>query len=49
MFCKGADYAVTDLPEARTLARWGGQAIVLPYLQGRSTTRLVKEAARHAT
>ncbi|CAN5134094.1 D-glycero-beta-D-manno-heptose 1-phosphate adenylyltransferase [soil metagenome] len=48
VFCKGSDYAVTDLPEARTLARWGGQAIVLPYLQGRSTTRLVKEAARHA-
>lgn len=47
VFCKGADYAVTDLPEARTLARWGGQAVVLPYLQGRSTTRLVKEAARH--
>jgi len=49
VFCKGADYAVTDLPEARTLARWGGQAVVLPYLQGRSTTRLVKEAARHAS
>jgi D-beta-D-heptose 7-phosphate kinase/D-beta-D-heptose 1-phosphate adenosyltransferase len=48
VFCKGADYAVTDLPEAATLARWGGQAVVLPYLQGRSTTRLVKEAARHA-
>ena len=49
VFCKGADYAVTDLPEARTLARWGGQAVVLPYLQGRSTTRLVKEAARHGS
>ncbi len=48
LFAKGADYAVTDLPEARTLARWGGEAVVLPYLQGRSTTRLIEEAIRRA-
>jgi rfaE bifunctional protein kinase chain/domain len=39
---------VTDLPEARTLARWGGQAVVVPYLDGRSTTRLIEEAVRRA-
>ena len=49
VFCKGADYAAGDLPETPTLARWGGQALVLPYLQGRSTTRLVKEASRHGS
>ena len=48
VFAKGADYAVTDLPEARTLARWGGQAVVVPYLDGRSTTRLIEEAVRRA-
>ena len=48
VFAKGADYAVADLPEARTLARWGGEAVVLPYLQGRSTSRLMKEAVRRA-
>ncbi len=48
LFAKGADYAVSDLPEARTLARWGGEAVVLPYLQGRSTTRLIEEALRRA-
>ncbi len=48
LFAKGADYAVADLPEARTLARWGGEAVVLPYLQGRSTSRLMKEAVRRA-
>ncbi|MBW3547820.1 MAG: SIS domain-containing protein [Actinobacteria bacterium] len=48
VFAKGADYAVADLPEARSLARWGGEAVVLPYLQGRSTSRLMKEAVRRA-
>jgi rfaE bifunctional protein nucleotidyltransferase chain/domain/rfaE bifunctional protein kinase chain/domain len=48
LFAKGADYAVADLPEAHALARWGGEAVVLPYLQGRSTTRLIEEAVRRA-
>src|SRR5206468_3143637 len=36
VFAKGADYAVSDLPEAGLLAGWGGEAVVLPYLGGRS-------------
>ena len=48
VFAKGADYAVADLPEAATLASWGGEAVVVPYLQGRSTTRLLEEAVRRA-
>ena len=43
VFAKGADYAVADLPEAALLAAWGGQAVVLPYLGGRSTSRLAQE------
>jgi D-beta-D-heptose 7-phosphate kinase / D-beta-D-heptose 1-phosphate adenosyltransferase len=46
LFAKGADYAIGDLPEAATLAEWGGHAVVLPYLPGRSTSRLVEEARR---
>jgi rfaE bifunctional protein nucleotidyltransferase chain/domain/rfaE bifunctional protein kinase chain/domain len=46
IFAKGGDYAIDDLPEAAALARWGGQVVVLPYLAGRSTTRLVEEAQR---
>jgi rfaE bifunctional protein nucleotidyltransferase chain/domain/rfaE bifunctional protein kinase chain/domain len=48
LFAKGADYSLARLPEADVVARWGGQAVVLPYVEGRSTTRLVKEAARYA-
>ncbi|HEY6709698.1 MAG TPA: PfkB family carbohydrate kinase [Actinomycetota bacterium] len=46
VFAKGGDYALTDLPEAALLATWGGQAVVLPYLEGRSTTQLMKEVVR---
>ena len=46
VFAKGGDYALTDLPEADLLASWGGQAVVLPYLEGRSTTELMKEVVR---
>jgi rfaE bifunctional protein nucleotidyltransferase chain/domain len=46
VFAKGGDYALSDLPEAALLASWGGQAVVLPYLPGRSTTNLMKEVVR---
>ena len=46
VFAKGGDYALTDLPEADLLSTWGGQAVVLPYLEGRSTTQLMKEVVR---
>ncbi|GAA3292173.1 D-glycero-beta-D-manno-heptose 1-phosphate adenylyltransferase [Streptomyces cinereospinus] len=48
VWVKGGDYSVQDLPEAGTLRAWGGQAVVLPYLDGRSTTVLARRAARAA-
>jgi D-beta-D-heptose 7-phosphate kinase/D-beta-D-heptose 1-phosphate adenosyltransferase len=44
IFAKGADYAVSELPEASLLERWGGRAVILPYVAGRSTTRLIQQA-----
>ena len=44
VFAKGGDYAVSELPEAKLLERWGGRAVILPYVAGRSTTRLIEEA-----
>ncbi|WP_273846943.1 D-glycero-beta-D-manno-heptose 1-phosphate adenylyltransferase [Rubrobacter calidifluminis] len=46
IFVKGGDYEARELSEARTLARWGGEVVILPYHEGRSTTRLIEEAAR---
>jgi rfaE bifunctional protein nucleotidyltransferase chain/domain len=48
IWAKGADYAVADLPEAALVASWGGEAVVLPYLAGRSTSQLIQEATRRA-
>ncbi|MFI8206607.1 D-glycero-beta-D-manno-heptose 1-phosphate adenylyltransferase [Streptomyces sp. NPDC085937] len=45
VWVKGGDYSVQDLPEAEVLRTWGGQAVVLPYLDGRSTTLLAQRAA----
>lgn len=49
VFAKGGDYRIEDLPEAAVVARGGGTAVTLPYLAGRSTTRLVQEARRHGS
>ncbi|MFJ6000126.1 D-glycero-beta-D-manno-heptose 1-phosphate adenylyltransferase [Streptomyces sp. NPDC092370] len=48
VWVKGGDYSVQDLPEAEVLRTWGGQAVVLPYLDGRSTTLLARRAAKAA-
>ncbi|MDT0386438.1 D-glycero-beta-D-manno-heptose 1-phosphate adenylyltransferase [Streptomyces dubilierae] len=48
VWVKGGDYSVQDLPEAEALRTWGGQAVVLPYLDGRSTTLLTRRAAKAA-
>lgn len=45
IWAKGGDYLPHDLPEAPTVARWGGQVVTLPYVDGHSTTELLKEVA----
>jgi bifunctional ADP-heptose synthase (sugar kinase/adenylyltransferase) len=49
VWAKGGDYAVADLPEAPVVSGWGGQAVVLPYLTGRSTTMMIQEAVRRGS
>jgi D-beta-D-heptose 7-phosphate kinase/D-beta-D-heptose 1-phosphate adenosyltransferase len=50
VWVKGGDYADGGpaLPESELVARWGGQTVIVPYLDGRSTTRTIA-AARAAT
>ncbi len=48
VWAKGGDYALADLPEAPVLEQWGGQAVVLPYLTGKSTSNLIQEAVSRA-
>ena len=45
LWVKGGDYALADLPEREVLASWDGHAVTVPYVTGRSTTRLIEEMA----
>jgi len=45
IWAKGGDYARAELPEAALVAGWGGQVVLLPYLDGRSTTGIAERAA----
>jgi D-beta-D-heptose 7-phosphate kinase / D-beta-D-heptose 1-phosphate adenosyltransferase len=48
VWAKGGDYRIGELPEAELVRGWGGEPVVLPFLHGRSTTRLIEEAALRA-
>jgi rfaE bifunctional protein nucleotidyltransferase chain/domain len=40
---KGGDYDMSKLAETRLVESWGGHALALPFVQGYSTTQLVKK------
>ena len=44
VWVKGGDYTPGDLPEAQVVEARGGQVVVLPYLNGRSTTAILDQA-----
>ncbi|OLT35200.1 hypothetical protein BJF79_07095 [Actinomadura sp. CNU-125] len=48
IWVKGGDYTVSELPEARLMASWGGRTLMVPYIPERSTTRLI-ELARESS
>ncbi|MET9833273.1 D-glycero-beta-D-manno-heptose 1-phosphate adenylyltransferase [Streptomyces sp. NPDC006385] len=45
IWAKGGDYAMARLPEAPLVESWGGQVVLFPYLDGRSTTGIAERAA----
>ena len=40
---KGGDYDMSKLPETALVESWGGHALALPFVQGYSTTALLKK------
>ncbi|WP_422774374.1 PfkB family carbohydrate kinase [Plantactinospora sp. WMMC1484] len=48
VWVKGGDYGTgadgPELPEAEIMQRWGGHTVVVPYLDGRSTTDMITAA-----
>ncbi|MBW3549228.1 MAG: D-glycero-beta-D-manno-heptose 1-phosphate adenylyltransferase, partial [Actinobacteria bacterium] len=48
LWAKGGDYAHEQLPETDALRAWGGRTVILPFVDGRSTSRLIEEVALRA-
>lgn len=42
VWVKGGDYTPETLPETELVRGWGGEVVVVPYHDGRSTTRLTR-------
>ena len=42
LYVKGGDYDMDTLEEARVVRSWGGDAVSIPFVDGYSTTLLVK-------
>ncbi|WP_432495054.1 PfkB family carbohydrate kinase [Kineococcus auxinigenes] len=45
VWAKGGDYGGAELPEAELVRSWGGRVVLLPYLDGRSTTSILAAGA----
>lgn len=43
VFVKGGDYAIDDLPEAPLVEELGGKVEILPLVEGRSTTNVIRK------
>lgn len=48
VYVKGGDYDITSIPEYPVVASYGGKALALSFVKGRSTTRLIKKAKGRA-
>ena len=40
---KGGDYTVESLPESKIIHGYGGKVMILPLLEGRSSTRIIDQ------
>jgi rfaE bifunctional protein nucleotidyltransferase chain/domain len=45
---KGGDYQADDLPETRLVRDLGGEVVILPFTEGRSTTGLIRRVVESA-
>ncbi len=42
VYVKGGDYDMESIPETGLVRSWGGQAVAIPFVEGYSTTSLVR-------
>jgi rfaE bifunctional protein nucleotidyltransferase chain/domain len=41
IWVKGSDYTASSMPETPLVTSWGGRVVLLPLLNGRSTTQIL--------
>lgn len=44
IYVKGGDYTLDRLPEAELAQSWGGRTVIIPFVEGYSTTELLARA-----
>ena len=49
VYVKGGDYTVERLPEARIVASYGGETVLIPEVPGRSSTNMIKKIQKIET
>lgn len=42
IYVKGGDYSIETLPEAAIVSSYGGQTVLVPMVEGRSTTNVIR-------
>ena len=45
--CKGGDYKKEDLPETKIVESYGGEVIILNFVEGKSTTNIIEKINRN--
>lgn len=46
IYAKGGDYNPESLPEAPVVKEYGGRIVILPFVEGRSTTSIIEKIRR---
>lgn len=46
IYAKGGDYCIATLPEAKAVAAFGGKTILIPLVEGRSTSNIIQKISK---
>lgn len=47
-YAKGGDYSLDSLPEAKAVAECGGKVVFLPFVEGKSSTKIIQKIEQNA-
>ena len=47
-YANGVDYSLDSLPEAKAVAECGGKVVFLPFVEGKSSTKIIQKIEQNA-